>query len=110
MADDHPDVLPADLGLVLRGGQCRRADPDRRCASEWAPPKFDSVNPLQDATTDLLETRAGFSTIAQQIAKRGQSGSFARELANGTCRVSMLGQLLQKNFGPGLRTCDSIIH
>ena len=38
---------------------------------EWAPPKFDSVNPLQDATTDLLETRAGFSTIAQQIAKRG---------------------------------------
>lgn len=38
---------------------------------EWAPPKFDSVNPLQDATTDLLETRAGFSTIAKQIAKRG---------------------------------------
>ena len=71
MADDHPDVLPADLGLVLRGSQCRRADPDRRCASEWAPPKFDSVNTLQDATTDLLETRAGFSTIAQQIAKRG---------------------------------------
>ncbi len=35
---------------------------------EWAPPKFDSVNPLQDATTDLLETRAGFSTIAQQIS------------------------------------------
>ena len=31
---------------------------------EWAPPKLDSVNPLQDATTDLLETRAGFSTIA----------------------------------------------
>ena len=29
------------------------------------------MNPLQDATTDLLETRAGFSTIAQQIAKRG---------------------------------------
>ena len=38
---------------------------------EWAPPKFDSVNPLQDATTDLLETRAGFATLGQQIAKRG---------------------------------------
>ena len=39
--------------------------------AEWAPPKFESVNPLQDAQTDLLETRAGFATLPQQIAKRG---------------------------------------
>lgn len=38
---------------------------------EWAPPKFESVNPWQDAQTDLLETRAGFSSLAQQIGKRG---------------------------------------
>ena len=38
---------------------------------EWAPPKFDSVNPLQDATTDLLEVRSGFATPQQMIAKRG---------------------------------------
>lgn len=38
---------------------------------EWAPPKFDSVNPLQDATTDLLEVRSGFATVQQMIAKRG---------------------------------------
>ena len=38
---------------------------------EWAPPSFESVNPLQDAQTDLLETRAGFATLPQQIAKRG---------------------------------------
>jgi lambda family phage portal protein len=39
--------------------------------AEWAPPSFESVNPLQDAQTDLLETRAGFATLPQQIAKRG---------------------------------------
>ena len=38
---------------------------------EWAPPKFESVNPWQDAQTDLLETRAGFTSLQQQIGKRG---------------------------------------
>lgn len=38
---------------------------------EWAPPAFESVNPLQDAQADLLSTRAGFSTLPQQIARRG---------------------------------------
>lgn len=39
---------------------------------EWNPPKFESVNPWQDAQTDLLETRAGFTTLQEQIAKRGR--------------------------------------
>jgi lambda family phage portal protein len=38
---------------------------------EWAPPRFESVNPLQDASTDLLEARAGFISPQQAIAKRG---------------------------------------
>lgn len=47
--------------------------------AEWAPPKFESVNPLQDATADLVETRAGFATIAQNIAKRGYDPKEALE-------------------------------
>lgn len=39
--------------------------------AEWAPPRFESVNPYQDAQTDLLEVRAGFSSLPQMIAKRG---------------------------------------
>ncbi|KZL21953.1 phage portal protein [Pseudovibrio sp. Ad37] len=39
--------------------------------AEWAPPKFESVNPKQDAETDLIETRSGFTSLPQQIAKRG---------------------------------------
>lgn len=39
--------------------------------AEWAPPRFESVNPLQDAQADLLEVRAGFSSLPQQISRRG---------------------------------------
>lgn len=38
---------------------------------EWGPPRFESVNPWQDAQTDLLEVRAGFASLPQMIAKRG---------------------------------------
>lgn len=38
---------------------------------EWAPPKFESVNPLQDVQADIAEVRAGFATTPQMIAKRG---------------------------------------
>lgn len=38
---------------------------------EWSPPKFESVNPWQDAQTDVMETRAGFTTLKEQISKRG---------------------------------------
>lgn len=45
--------------------------PDPDIPAEWGPPRFESVNPLQDVTADILEVRAGFSTLAQQIARRG---------------------------------------
>lgn len=51
-----------DAGLLPRGVDI---------VAEWAPPRFESVNPLQDAQADLLEVRAGFSTIPAQIARRG---------------------------------------
>ncbi len=40
---------------------------------EWAPPAFQSVNPLQDANADLVEVRAGFASLPQKIAARGWS-------------------------------------
>jgi lambda family phage portal protein len=44
---------------------------DVEILAEWAPPRFESVNPLQDAQADQLEVRSGFATIPQQIARRG---------------------------------------
>ncbi len=45
--------------------------PEGEIPAEWGPPKFESVNPLQDVQADLLEVRSGFSTLPQQIARRG---------------------------------------
>lgn len=39
--------------------------------AEWDPPRFEMVNPLQDVQADLVETRAGFASPQQMIAKRG---------------------------------------
>jgi lambda family phage portal protein len=38
---------------------------------KWQPPRFESVNPLQDVQADIAEVRAGFATTAQKIAARG---------------------------------------
>ncbi len=46
--------------------------PDREITATWTPPRFESVNPLQDAQADMLEVRAGFTTLPEQIARRGQ--------------------------------------
>jgi capsid protein len=45
--------------------------PDPDIPVEWGPPRFESVNPMQDVMADILEVRAGFATPAQQIARRG---------------------------------------
>ena len=38
---------------------------------EWAPPRFESVNPKQDAETDVIEVRAGFTSRSAKISARG---------------------------------------
>lgn len=39
--------------------------------AEWAPPRFESVNPKQDVDADIAEVRAGFASPQMMIAKRG---------------------------------------
>jgi hypothetical protein len=41
--------------------------------AEWAPPSLESVNPLQDAQTALLETRAGVATLPSRSANAAMS-------------------------------------
>ena len=50
---------------------------------KWTPPRWESVNPWQDAQTDLLETRAGFVSLPEQLEKRGYTAadSFAEHAA-----------------------------
>lgn len=62
---------------------------------EWGPPRFESVNPYQDALTDLLEVRAGFSSLPQQIAKRGyDTAEVVEEQAAALAQTDALGLVL----------------
>lgn len=37
----------------------------------WIPPRFESVDPMKDVQADVVEVRSGFSTLSEQIARRG---------------------------------------
>jgi capsid protein len=45
--------------------------PAARIGVEWSPPRFDAVDPLKDATADLIAMRSGTLTLAQAIARQG---------------------------------------
>jgi lambda family phage portal protein len=45
--------------------------PNPEIAVEWAPPRFDAVDPLKDAQADLLMLRMGTLTLPQAIARQG---------------------------------------
>lgn len=42
-----------------------------RDAVEWAPPKFESADPLKDSLADQLDVRSGFSSLPKALAARG---------------------------------------
>lgn len=72
--------------------------PTRTVPAEWAPPKFESVNPWQDAQTDLLEVRAGFTTLQQAIAKRGYDpAAQLGEIAEAAVLADSLGLVLDSD-------------
>lgn len=65
---------------------------------EWAPPKFESVNPKQDAETDQLEVRSGFASRSQMIAKRGYDPrEIEEEIANDNAEADRLGLILDSD-------------
>jgi lambda family phage portal protein len=72
----HQTVIPMFCEPVWRWfvemAQAAGLLPDGEIPAQWTPPRFESVNPLQDAQADMLEVRAGFSSLPQQIARRGQ--------------------------------------
>ena len=72
--------------------------PQDRIAVEWGPPRFESVNPLQDAQTDLLEVRAGFASLPQMVAKRGyDAAEVLRETGAALKEAQALGLVLDSD-------------
>jgi lambda family phage portal protein len=65
---------------------------------EWAPPRFESVNPLQDVQADALEVRNGFSTLMQQIARRGYDPvEVLNEIAATNAALDRMGLVLDSD-------------
>lgn len=65
---------------------------------EWAPPRFESVNPKQDAETALIEVRAGFATRSSEISRRGfDPREVEGEMAADNDRADTLGLILDSD-------------
>ena len=47
--------------------------PDARLAGGMVPPKFEAVDPQNDAMADLLAIRSGTKTLAEAIAQQGRN-------------------------------------
>ena len=65
---------------------------------EWSPPKFEAVDPLKDATADLLAIRAGTMTLAEAIARQGRNpDAVLGEIAATNARLDALGLVLDSD-------------
>lgn len=65
---------------------------------EWATPRFESVNPKQDAETDLLEVRAGFASRSQKVSSRGFDPlQVAEEIGRDNEEADRLGLILDSD-------------
>lgn len=67
-----PMLLEPIWAWFIQAAQLAGLLPDRGdYVAEWAPPRFESVNPKQDVEADIAEVRAGFASPQMMIAKRG---------------------------------------
>lgn len=67
-----PMLLEPIWAWFIQASQLSGLLPDRGdYIAEWAPPRFESVNPKQDVEADIAEVRAGFASPQMMIAKRG---------------------------------------
>jgi lambda family phage portal protein len=67
-------------------------------AVEWSPPRFEAVDPLKDATADLLAMRSGTMTLAQAIARQGHNpDAVLAEIAAMNTKIDTLGLVLDSD-------------
>ncbi|RCK26784.1 portal protein [Thalassospira profundimaris] len=65
---------------------------------EWAPPKFDAVDPLKDAMADLLSVRSGTMTLAEAIARQGRNpDAVLAEIAATNAKLDEAGIVLDSD-------------
>ena len=69
-----------------------------RIPVEWAPPRFEAVDPLKDAMADLLAMRSGTMTLAQAIARQGHNpDAVLAEIAAMNAKLDALNLVLDSD-------------
>lgn len=65
---------------------------------EWAPPKFEAVDPQKDAMANLLAIRSGTMTLAEVIAQQGRNpDQVLAEIAATNAKLDALGLVLDSD-------------
>src|SRR5690606_40876288 len=72
--------------------------PRPEVAVEWAPPKFEAVDPQKDAIANLLAIRSGTMTLAEVIAQQGRNpDAVLAEIAATNAKLDALGLVLDSD-------------
>jgi len=68
-----PQLLEPVWQWFIDAGQASGAigATDKRIWAKWTPPRWESIQPLDDANADLIDIRSGARTLAQVITERG---------------------------------------
>lgn len=71
---------------------------ERKIWAKWTPPRWDSIQPVDDATADLINMRSGAATFGQVVSERGYDPvDQLREIAEYNSILDNLGIVLDSD-------------
>lgn len=95
-----PQFLEPVWAWFIEAGQATGAigATKQRIWAKWVPPKWESIQPLDDANADLTDIRSGARTLAQVITERGgDPADQLREIAETNEQLDQAGIILDSD-------------
>lgn len=93
-----PQLLDPVWAWFVQYGQATQAIPDTRVWAKWVPPRWESIQPLEDAQADLTDMRSGARTFAQVVTERGgDPADQLREIAENNALMDELEIVLDSD-------------
>jgi lambda family phage portal protein len=86
-----PQLLDRVWDWFIAYGQAAGVIPNMRVWARYTPPRWESIQPAEDAKADLMDIRSGARTLPQVIAERG--GDFADQIGEIAEANKMLDEL-----------------
>lgn len=93
-----PQFLDQVWDWFIDYGQASGAVIAGRIWCKWTPPRWESIQPLEDAQADLTDMRSGARTFAQVVTERGgDPADHLREIAEHNGMADQLGVILDSD-------------